>query len=201
MKSNICCRIFREQMALINNLPEKERAIVLYTAINNALNQFDNQFDNQNENAYVSVSVSVSISEISKAVIDMLSKNIVFKEFSNNYGGKRLGAGKKKKASEENKKEKIEIKKFIKPSIDEVKGYIAEKGYSVNAERFINYYESKGWLIGKSPMKDWKAAVRTWEQKIKEGGIYERKQNSGNLDFNKQDADLSKYANVGRTIK
>ena len=53
-------------------------------------------------------------------------------------------------------------KKFVKPTIDEIKEYIKEKGYDVDAERFFNFYESKGWVVGKSPMKNWKAAVSTW---------------------------------------
>ncbi|SFT47781.1 hypothetical protein SAMN05216474_0780 [Lishizhenia tianjinensis] len=55
-------------------------------------------------------------------------------------------------------------KKFIKPSLDEVKNYFLEKGSeSTNAERFFNHFESNGWLVsGKSPMKDWKAAARNW---------------------------------------
>ena len=53
-------------------------------------------------------------------------------------------------------------KVFIKPTIEEIEGFCNENGYQVDSERFFNYYESKGWLVGKSPMKDWKAAVRTW---------------------------------------
>lgn len=54
--------------------------------------------------------------------------------------------------------------KFQPPTIDEVKAYCAERHNSVNAERFIDYYTSNGWKVGKNPMKDWKAAVRTWER-------------------------------------
>lgn len=53
-------------------------------------------------------------------------------------------------------------KKFVKPTIEEIKAYVKEKGYNVDAERFFSYYESKGWIVGKSPMKNWKAAVSTW---------------------------------------
>lgn len=99
MANNVACRIFKEQMELINQLPEKERAVVLFSAINNAFfqfeNQFDNQTENQNENAYISVSVSdsVSLSAISKSVLNLLQKSIICKEFSPNYGGKRKGSG------------------------------------------------------------------------------------------------------------
>lgn len=43
--------------------------------------------------------------------------------------------------------------------------YCLERGYAVDAERFFDYYESKGWVVGKAPMKDWKAAVRNWAAK------------------------------------
>lgn len=55
-------------------------------------------------------------------------------------------------------------KRFKAPTVEEVRAYILEKGYSVDAESFIDYYTSKGWVVGKSPMKDWKAAVRTWNK-------------------------------------
>lgn len=61
-------------------------------------------------------------------------------------------------------------KKFIKPSLEEVKAYCAERHNNVDAERFLNYYDSNGWKVGKNPMKDWKAAVRTWEQSDKAAG-------------------------------
>lgn len=51
---------------------------------------------------------------------------------------------------------------FVAPSLQEVKNYISEKGYTVDAQRFIDFYEAKGWMIGKNKMKDWRAAVRTW---------------------------------------
>lgn len=52
--------------------------------------------------------------------------------------------------------------RFMPPTEAEVAAYCAEMGYTVDAERFCDYYASKGWVVGKTPMKDWKAAVRTW---------------------------------------
>lgn len=54
-------------------------------------------------------------------------------------------------------------KRFVPPTVDEVTAYIREKGYSVDADKFVAYYESNGWRVGKNPMKDWKAALRTWQ--------------------------------------
>nr|DAI22930.1 MAG TPA: DNA polymerase [Caudoviricetes sp.] len=55
-------------------------------------------------------------------------------------------------------------KRFSPPSIEEVDSYIQEKGYTVDAERFVNFYESKGWYVGKNKMKNWHAAVATWQK-------------------------------------
>lgn len=55
-------------------------------------------------------------------------------------------------------------KKFVKPTVDEIREYCLERGNSVDPDRFWDYYESKGWVVGKAPMKDWKATVRTWER-------------------------------------
>lgn len=56
-------------------------------------------------------------------------------------------------------------KRFIPPSVDEVNTYCQERNNSIDPEAFVDFYESKGWMIGKNRMKDWKAAVRTWERK------------------------------------
>ena len=52
---------------------------------------------------------------------------------------------------------------FIPPSLDEAKAYISSNIYNVEAERFINFYSSKGWMVGKNKMKDWQAAIRGWQ--------------------------------------
>ena len=67
--------------------------------------------------------------------------------------------------------------RFVKPTLEEVEAYISEKGYCVNAQQFIDYYTSNGWKVGRNPMKDWKAAVRTWETK-------ERRQYGQNRRYN-----------------
>ena len=53
---------------------------------------------------------------------------------------------------------------MIPPTIEMVEDYINEHGYKVNAHSFMDFYESKGWLVGKTKMRDWQAAVRTWSR-------------------------------------
>jgi hypothetical protein len=77
----------------------------------------------------------------------------------------------KSESESENKNEnKSEIKnnsdktkKFIKPTIQEIKDYCLERKNNVDVNKFFNYYEANGWKVGKNAMKDWKACIRTWE--------------------------------------
>ena len=65
-------------------------------------------------------------------------------------------------------KEKSKNNKFTPPTLEEVKAYCKERNNSVDADTFIDFYESKGWFVGKNKMKDWKACVRTWERNRKD---------------------------------
>lgn len=62
------------------------------------------------------------------------------------------------------KRESKKRKRFTPPTLEEVQDYCRERDNNVDANRFIDYYTSNGWLVGKNKMKDWKAAVRTWER-------------------------------------
>lgn len=55
--------------------------------------------------------------------------------------------------------------RFVPPSLQEIQDYCLERKNQISPQGFFDFYESKGWMIGKNRMKDWKAAVRTWEQK------------------------------------
>jgi hypothetical protein len=102
-------------------------------------------------------------------------ENQVFKKFEN-YNSKNLKTSiqnfsnnKELTNKELNKKNNISVDKphthkFYQPSIDEVKAYCRERNKGLDAEKWYDFYEAKGWMIGKNKMKDWKAAVRTWEK-------------------------------------
>lgn len=64
-------------------------------------------------------------------------------------------------------KERAKSTRFVPPSVDEVKAYCQERNNSVDAESFVDFYESKNWMVGKNKMKDWKASIRTWERREK----------------------------------
>lgn len=67
-----------------------------------------------------------------------------------------------KKQKETPKGEKKTASRFSAPTVDEVRAYAQEKGFSINPEHFVDYYTSNGWRVGRNPMKDWRATVRTW---------------------------------------
>lgn len=67
-------------------------------------------------------------------------------------------------------------KRFTKPTIEEVQAYCDERNNGVDAQRWFDYYESNGWKVGRNPMRDWKASLRTWERK-------ETKGNGGNAKY------------------
>lgn len=61
-------------------------------------------------------------------------------------------------------KEKYKKEKFKPPTLEEVQAYCIERNNNIDPKHFIDYYTSNGWKVGKNNMKDWKAAVRTWER-------------------------------------
>ena len=70
----------------------------------------------------------------------------------------------KSKSIEIDKEVSKNAKRFTPPTVEEVRAYCQERGNHVDPERFVDFYSSKGWMVGKNHMKDWRAAVRTWER-------------------------------------
>lgn len=73
----------------------------------------------------------------------------------------------------DNVKEKENIKTFRPPTAADVEEYAIGKGLKIDAEAFVDFYASKGWLVGKAKMKDWRAAVRNWGRSRRLGGTAE----------------------------
>ncbi len=115
---------------------------------------------------------------------EYLSTLVDVRDFSK-WGGSRKNSGKKPKNNHlenqdenqlENQDEKAKRKgRFIKPSVEEVAAYCRERGNAVDPDEFFDFYESKGWRVGKEQMRDWKAAVRTWEKRNRQNGITQKK--------------------------
>lgn len=105
---------------------------------------------------------------------------------------------------QDNKKKKSKektLKRFSAPKVEEVRAYCNERKNNIDPEAFIDYYQSKGWTIGKNaPMKDWKAAVRTWERKnFRKGNDYKKEKEPEHRE--PTDLDLEYIAAVERFNK
>lgn len=103
-----------------------------------------------------------------------LEKQPQEKQGIENLGLENPGQYNTKELNTDNKVHKDKInkensaKRFKAPTIKEVTEYCLERQNTVNPEQFVDFYASKGWKVGNTPMKDWKAAVRTWEQRATE---------------------------------
>ena len=84
-------------------------------------------------------------------------------------GKQTASKGQQYKKDNKDNNDKKEKNIFSPPSVDEVREYCESRNNGIDPETFVDFYESKGWMIGKNRMKDWKAAVRTWERDRKKG--------------------------------
>lgn len=73
-----------------------------------------------------------------------------------------------------------ESKRFVPPTLDEIRAYCNERGNTIDAEQFYDFYSAKNWMIGKNKMKDYKACIRTWEKNAKEKAKPQPKQTAFN---------------------
>lgn len=97
-----------------------------------------------------------------------------------NQTEKEKNCGKKEKAETPETEVKPTRTKFIPPTVEAVELYCQASGYFVDARRFIDYYTTIGWKVGKNPMKDWQAAVRTWAGKDYNNNNNQNKNNNQN---------------------
>ena len=155
----------------------KDKAKLLYGEISSLTNKYGYCYAS---NKYFAELYGVSITTISLLIKDLvecgyIESQIIYKEGTkeilNRYLRilkegylRNLKDNNKDIIINNNKKEIYKERNFIKPTIDDVKEYCKERNNNVDAERFIDFYESKGWMVGKNKMKDWKACVRTWER-------------------------------------
>lgn len=110
---------------------------------------------NSNYSNYKNVEESIESSN-NCSVNNVIGSGIVTGIVTGNVNGSDI----KKEKEKENKP-----KRFVPPLIEEIKTYCLERKNKVDPESFFDFYQSKGWKIGSNPMKDWKAAVRTWERR------------------------------------
>ena len=176
---------------MVTDLRLKGNELLIYAIIYGFSQDGDSKFEGSA--SYLAEWTNSTKQGIYKALKSLIDKGLIIKEeeFKNNLklvnyrstkftgvvnkvyrGGKQSLPGGSKQSLPHNidinniEDNIIDIRKnkFSKPSIDEIKEYCLERNNQINAEQFYDYYESKGWMIGKNKMKDWKAAIRTWER-------------------------------------
>lgn len=95
---------------------------------------------------------------------------------------------------DKSKEEISKSKRFTPPTLEEVSSYCSERNNNVNPQKFIDFYQSKDWMVGKNKMKDWKACVRTWEQKeVKEPRVAKEPTYSSENNMDIDEDILKKY--------
>lgn len=109
------------------------------------------------------------------SVIDITTTNKSTNENTNNPPTDHQQTTTIKRYRDIEMNEKGSRKRFSPPSADEVSAYCRERRNSVDAQKFCDFYTSKGWKVGSQPMKDWKAAVRTWEKRESGGQAADRR--------------------------
>lgn len=87
-------------------------------------------------------------------------------------------------------------KKFQKPTIEQIRAYCKEAGKDIDPEAFFDFYEAKGWVVGRAPMKDWKAAVRNWAKN--ESQFLRRKVGSDGQEVGSMGLPLSQVSEAGQ---
>ena len=127
--------------------------------------------------------------------VETTSENVVFeKATSQNVEATSENVvsplmNKYKRISKSTEQVKMNKRRFEKPTVYEVAEYCKSRKNSVDPEAFVDFYESKGWVVGKTPMKDWKAAVRTWER----NGYSNTKQNTKSIIYEAKDGEDVTY--------
>lgn len=113
-----------------------------------------------NYNAYQPVLDDLIPNEIPKSIPNSMDNGI-----PNSMDNSLPTTKKVKKEKKDKEGKNKESSRFTPPSLDQVREYCLERNNSVDAEQFIDFYSSKGWMVGKNKMKDWQAAVRNWERR------------------------------------
>lgn len=95
----------------------------------------------------------------------------------------------------DNEKRESKAKRFTPPTVNQVEEYCRENNFDIDAQRFVDFYSSKGWMVGKNKMKDWKASVRNWVRRQDENKVVQMPKHSEDENTLKR---REKYAELER---
>jgi hypothetical protein len=145
--------------------PDDVMIAALITAIKPSLDKEETRGGNHNpagQNQYSEVKSGQSRSKEVKKDFEQVKSGQSGQSFLETETGNRKEETKENNTLTGITKEKNKI--FQKPTIEEVQAYCQERKNNVDAQKFFDYYTANGWKVGKNSMKDWRAAVRTWER-------------------------------------
>ena len=94
-----------------------------------------------------------------------------------------ISMGEKEEGVGEANEPRAKVTRFTPPTVEEVETFCKENMYTIDAQKFVDYYTSNGWIVGKTKMKDWKATVRGWERREQEKFAKEQRQPKGGFRF------------------
>ena len=141
----------------------------LYDVVPSAISRWVKDLENK---GYIQVEYIREGKEIKQRIIKIIGIHKYDKVFTKVIGGYSQKAKENTTSTNTNKetisKDIVKKNNFTKPTLDELKNYTKEHNLKIDEERFIDYYEAKGWMIGKNKMKDWKAAARNWNRNQKQ---------------------------------
>lgn len=174
---------YRSYYDALKNLPEKERAKVLFAILEYALDeQEQNNLEGVCAACFLLIRPTLDSGRIKAA--NRKNKTKTNEEQNENKAETRAEQNRKEKEKEREreveKEREVEVerendssppkapvaaRRFTPPTVEDVAAYCRERGSNVDAQRFVDFYASKGWKVGNAGMKDWHAAVRTWESR------------------------------------
>lgn len=172
---------YRSYYDALKNLPEKERAKVLFAILEYALDeQEQNKLEGVCAACFLLIRPTLDSGRIKAA--NRKNKTKTNEEQNENKAETRAEQNRKEKEKESERevekeregeverendssppKAPVAARRFTPPTVEDVAAYCRERGSNVDAQRFVDFYASKGWKVGNVGMKDWHAAVRTWE--------------------------------------
>jgi len=141
----------------------------------------------------------IVISFLDKERKEIESKRLKLSESGRKGGLSKAKASLKQGSSNKEEDKDKEIRNiFIAPTLEQVESFCIENNLELEAEKFVNFYESKGWIVGKTKMKNWKAAVRNWAKpKQPKEKRYEDMTDGEQIAYNMRKRELE-YANKTR---
>lgn len=182
----ICCKLWWASKRGELTLRPERWAVILRANINNANRIIDYLLDEhiadgkREANGYITLISRKMIRENKDRELNRLRQQKYYHKNKSNADitGSQQDFNKQSKSKSKSKKEikKGDRASFIIPTIEEITIFCKERNNNVSSQTFIDHYTSNGWMVGKNKMKDWKAAVRTWEKRNFESGNGDKQQ-------------------------